>query len=142
MGSFFVDVTLRPVGDRSKGVVVPRMLVDTGAEATWVPAGVLEQLGIPREPPHKRETFTTADGRPVTRDVGFAVVEVTPQFYTFYTVDEVVFGEPGDLPLLGARSMEGLGCRVDPEGKQLVAAGPKYAAGNVPGRPTLTTKDH
>lgn len=31
--------------------------------------------------------------------------------------DDVVFGEPGDLTLLGARSLEGLNLRVDPVAK-------------------------
>jgi predicted aspartyl protease len=42
--------------------------------------------------------------------------------------DEVVFAEKGDLPLLGARSLEGLNLTVDPKRKKLVAAGPLLAA--------------
>jgi hypothetical protein len=42
--------------------------------------------------------------------------------------DDVVFGEPGDLVLLGARSLEGLNLRVEPANKQLVDAGPAPAA--------------
>jgi hypothetical protein len=44
------------------------------------------------------------------------------------TVDEIVFGEPGDLTLLGSRSLEGLNLRIDPLRKQLVDAGPAPAA--------------
>jgi hypothetical protein len=44
------------------------------------------------------------------------------------TIDEVVFGEPGDLVLLGARSLEGLNLRVDPVHKMLIDAGPAPAA--------------
>ena len=44
------------------------------------------------------------------------------------TIDEVVFGEPGDLVLLGAHSLEGLNLRVDPLRKQLVDSGPAPAA--------------
>ena len=44
------------------------------------------------------------------------------------TIDEVVFAEPGDLLLLGARSLEGMNLRVDSRNKQLVAAGPIVAA--------------
>jgi hypothetical protein len=39
-----------------------------------------------------------------------------------------VFGEPGDLVLLGARSLEGLNLRVEPATRQLVDAGPVSAA--------------
>jgi hypothetical protein len=45
-----------------------------------------------------------------------------------WTIDEVVFGEPSDLVLLGARSLEGLNVRVDPVSKILVDAGPAPAA--------------
>jgi len=44
------------------------------------------------------------------------------------TLDEVVFGEAGDLVLLGSRSLEGLNLRVDPLSKQLIDAGPAPAA--------------
>jgi len=40
----------------------------------------------------------------------------------------VVFGEPGDLVLLGARSLEGLNLRIEPLSKTLVDAGPAPAA--------------
>jgi hypothetical protein len=43
-------------------------------------------------------------------------------------VDEVVFAQPGDLALLGARTLEGFGARVDPRLKRLVASGPHLAA--------------
>ncbi len=44
------------------------------------------------------------------------------------TSDEVVFGEPGDLVLLGARTLEGMNLKVDLVGKRLVSAGPMTAA--------------
>ena len=44
------------------------------------------------------------------------------------TGDDVVFGEPGDLTLLGSRTLEGLNFRVEPVTKQLVDAGPAPAA--------------
>jgi predicted aspartyl protease len=100
---------------------LPDTLVDTGAELTWAPRAVLEDLGIQVE---KRETFQMADGRAITRAVGYAIVHVAGA----RTNDEVVFAEPGDLILLGARSLEGMNVRVDPQNKQLVAAGPIVAA--------------
>jgi len=42
--------------------------------------------------------------------------------------DEVVFGEPGDLILLGSRTLEGLNFRVEPVTKRLVDARPAPAA--------------
>ena len=46
----------------------------------------------------------------------------------FETVDEVVFGQDGDLALLGARTLEGFPATVDPRRKMLVAAGPLLVA--------------
>ena len=40
----------------------------------------------------------------------------------------VVFGQPGDLVLLGSRTLEGLNFRVEPVTKRLVDAGPAPAA--------------
>jgi len=56
--------------------------------------------------------------------VGFAIIRLD----SFLTIDEVVFGEPGDLAILGARTLEGLNLRVDTKLKKLVAAGPHLAA--------------
>jgi predicted aspartyl protease len=125
MGCFYVDVKFTNVADRARSAVVPQLLVDTGSESTWAPRKLLEQLGI--RPEKKDRSFVMANGQVITRTVGFAIVEVTPEFKT---VDEVVFAEEGDLSLLGARSLEGLNVRVDPEARQLVAAGPRPAAGN------------
>ena len=97
------------------------VLVDTGAELSWAPASVLESLGIRRRKPVH---FQQADGTVLKRWVGFAIVHAGGTF----TTDEVVFGEPDDLVLLGARSLEGLNLKVDLVGKRLVSAGPVLAA--------------
>jgi hypothetical protein len=44
------------------------------------------------------------------------------------TVDEVVFAEPGDLLLLGARTLEGLNVTIDSTRRRLVSTGPQLAA--------------
>jgi len=126
MGCFRVDVKIASIANRAHSAVIPQMLVDTGSEATWAPRKVLEQLNISAE--KKDRSFVMANGQVITRTVGYAVLEVAPNFQT---VDEVVFAEDGDLSILGARSLEGLNVRVDPEGKQLVAAGPILAATNI-----------
>ncbi|MBI3050780.1 MAG: aspartyl protease family protein [Acidobacteria bacterium] len=105
-----------------------KILVDTGSEYTWLPARLLERLGIARE--KKDVRFVMANGQEVTRSVGFAIV----RHQSFFTIDEVVFGEPGDLELLGARTLEGLNLQVDPQRRKLVAAGPVPAAPNHPRR--------
>ena len=121
MGTFRVDVEIenpaRP-GDRRRLTAV---LVDTGAELSWVPATVLESLGIER---YSTWRFRQADGTVIERWVGAAFVYVAGK----RTTDDIVFGEPGDLTLLGSRSLEGLNFRVEPVTKQLVDPGPAPAA--------------
>ena len=122
MGTFFVRCKIANLVDRDQAAVIPRMLVDTGSEYTWVPASTLEKIGIPRE--KKDLEFILANGQRITRSVGFALVRLDK----YFTVDEVVFAEKGDLLLLGARTLEGLSLTVDPRKKKLVASGPLPAA--------------
>jgi len=126
MGTFHTKCVVTHVAQRRRAAELSRVLVDTGSEYTWIPTDVLERIGIERE--KKDLIFTMANGQHITRSVGFAVVHVGEAF----TVDEVVFGEKGDLSLLGARSLEGLNLRVDSRAKRLVAAGPILAAATVP----------
>jgi predicted aspartyl protease len=100
---------------------LPAVLVDTGAELSWFPAEALDQIGIRRL---KQWHFRQADGSVLTRWAGVAVVRVAG----VSCGDEVVFGEPNDLVLLGARSLEGLNLKVDPWQKTLIDAGPAPAA--------------
>jgi len=122
MGAFYARCKIENVVDRSKSAVVPRLLVDTGSEYTWVSTATLEKIGIDRE--KKDVAFVMANGQQITRSVGFAIIRLDK----FFTVDEVVFAEKGDLLLLGARTLEGLNLAVDPKHKKLVAAGPLPAA--------------
>lgn len=122
MGTFYTKCKIENVSERSKSIVLSRMLVDTGSEYTWAPARSLEKIGIGRE--KKDVLFIMANGQQVTRSVGFAIIRLDKHF----TIDEVVFAERGDLLLLGARSLEGLNLTVDSRRKKLVAAGPLPAA--------------
>ncbi len=122
MGTFEVPCRISNVVDRSRSVELASMLVDTGSEYTWVPATILEKIGIARE--KKDLHFVMANGEQITRSVGFGILHVEDTF----TIDEVVFAEPGDLLLLGARTLEGLNLTVDSRLKKLVAAGPLPAA--------------
>jgi len=122
MGTFHIACKIENHRDRTKAVRIPKLLVDTGSEHTWVPAATLEKIGVVRE--KKDVRFIMANGEVVTRSVGFAILRVGSNF----TIDEVVFAEPGDLVLLGARTLEGLNLTVDSARKRLVAAGPLPAA--------------
>ena len=85
MGTFYVGCRIENHVDRSKSLRIPRLLVDTGSEHTWIPAAKLEKIGARRE--KKDVRFVMANGEVVTRSVGFAVLRVQKQF----TIDEVVF---------------------------------------------------
>ncbi|MBI1874899.1 MAG: hypothetical protein HYZ58_15560 [Acidobacteria bacterium] len=89
-------------------------LVDTGSELTWLPADVLRAVGIT---PRRKRLFTTATQQKVERDVGFAIVAAEG----YETIDEVVFGEPSDMVLLGVRTLEGFGVAVDNIAHRFVA---------------------
>ena len=104
------------------GAMLGKLLVDSGSEFTWVQTDTLKKAGITRE--KKDYTFVMANGQKITRSVGFAII----RYDKFFTVDEVVFAEKGDLLLLGARTLEGLNLMVDSSRKKLVAAGPLPAA--------------
>jgi hypothetical protein len=49
MGTFHVSCTIQNMVKRGKRAVVPKMLVDTGSEYTWVSEELLDKLGIQRE---------------------------------------------------------------------------------------------
>ena len=110
------------MAERSKSALIDQLLVDTGSEYTWLPAIVLQDIGVQVEKPHLQ--FVMANGDVITRDVGYALLKVNG----FETVDEVVFAAEGDLNLLGARTLEGFGAIIDAGRKQLVASGPRLAA--------------
>lgn len=121
MGTFHTACRVENHKDDTRSAEVSNVLVDTGLEMTWLPSTVLEQIGVE---PKKQLSFQMANGSVINRSVGFAVLRVGKDF----TVDEVVFAQPGDLNLLGARTLEGLNLRVDSRSKKLVSAGPILAA--------------
>jgi predicted aspartyl protease len=121
MGTFCVGCKIANHADRSKAAVIPRMMVDAGREYSWVPARTLEGIGVQ---PEKRVRVLTANGTLLERQTGFAFLYAD----RFFTVGEVIFAQPGDLLLLGARTMEGMSVLVDLQAKKLVEAGPSPAA--------------
>ena len=126
MSLTYTTVTVRHVANRARAVAVADVLVDTGSEATWIARQTLESINVAVEVGRER-TFVMADGRHLTRSTGYAMLQTDPDFET---VDIVVFAEPGDLQLLGGRTIEGFNAKVDLAKKQLVAAGPMPAAAN------------
>ncbi|MGQ0539656.1 MAG: hypothetical protein ACT4R6_11950 [Gemmatimonadaceae bacterium] len=121
MGSFRTDVEIENIARPGPRVRFGGVLVDTGAELSWFPATDLEALGIKRL---KLMRFRQASGDVLERWTGGVLVHAAGTA----TFDEVVFGEPRDLVLLGSRTLEGLNVTIDPVSKRLVDAGPAPAA--------------
>jgi predicted aspartyl protease len=117
MGTFRIDVAISNPAEPGQRIEVRDVLVDTGAELSCFPATILHRLGIV---PGKKVRFRQATGSTFERWTGSGIVHVEGT----YATDDLVFGEPSDLVLLGARSLEGLNLRIDPISKQLVDAGP------------------
>ncbi len=114
MSAFKVNViAVNPKG--TEKVTPPiEVLVDTGAELTWLPRDLLLQVAI--EPVRKR-AFVTATKQIVQREVGYAILRSEG----YETIDEVVFAESGDMNLLGVRTIEGFGVMIDNIGHRFVA---------------------
>jgi predicted aspartyl protease len=121
MGTFRTDVEIENPAKPGARRTIANALVDTGAELSWFPRTVLEELGVERL---KLWHFRQADGTVLARWTGAVRLGVAG----VWTVDEVVFGEARDLVLLGVRSLEGLNLRIEPATKRLVDAGPAPAA--------------
>jgi len=121
MGTFRVDVEIENPARPGAKRTLRSVLVDPGAELSWVPGDVLESLGVER---NRKWSFRQADGTVLERWTGIVVIGVAGK----RTGDDVVFGEPGDLVLLGSRTLEGLNVRIEPVTKRLVDAGPAPAA--------------
>jgi predicted aspartyl protease len=114
MGKFMVNLTAVNPVDRQRSTPPVEVMVDTGAEVSWLPKRLLLDAGIKKK---KKKRFVTADKRIVERELGYAIL--TAEGYT--TVDEIVFAEESDLSLLGVRTLEGFSVMVDNIGHRFVA---------------------
>ena len=118
------------------------VMVDTGAELSWLPKQLLLDAGIV---PRGKKRFETAERHGwrcdnalagvfaeqklpdikigmdadfyVERDFGYAILKAEG----YATIDEVVFAEETDLFLLGVRTLEGFSVMVDNIGHRFVA---------------------
>ncbi|MDR0293006.1 MAG: hypothetical protein LBH95_02500 [Oscillospiraceae bacterium] len=114
MSMFRVSVTARNPARRELVSQPVSLLVDTGAELSWLPAGMLREAGIE---PEGMRVFTLASGQRLERRTGYAILHAEG----FTTIDEVTFAGDGDINLLGVRTIEGFGVLVDNIGHRLVA---------------------
>ncbi len=121
MGVFRTTVGIASLTDPARRRDLDDVMVDTGSEYNWIPAGVLAEIGVS---PVRVDRFETADGRVIERQIGFAMLYAGGRS----TPTIVVFAGENDLVLLGAFGLEGLNLRVDLGRKELVPAGPVPAA--------------
>ena len=121
MGIFRTSIGIAHLALPSERRELDAVLVDTGSEYNWIPAVLLDALGVERV---RVDRFETADGRVLERPVGFALLFAGGRT----AAAAVVFAQPGDMILLGAHGLEGLNLRVDLARKELVPAGPVPAA--------------
>ena len=91
-----------------------KVMVDTGAELSWLPKQLLLDVGIT---PKGKKRFATATNQIVERDFGYAILQAEG----YATNDEIVFAEDGDMSLLGVRTLEGFSVMVDNIGHRFVA---------------------
>ena len=78
--------------------------VDTGAAFSWIARSRLQRLGVT---PKRRMPLRTIEGRVLEREL--AEVYVASDGYS--APDVVVMAEDGEMEVLGAHSIEGLGWR-------------------------------
>ena len=111
MGSFRVQIGIgNAAGDRFANV---EALVDTGATYTWIPANLLEQLGVH---PVEERPFLLGDGRQVSYPIAWVQARLDGR--TQPTI--AVFGDPSSEPLLGVFTLEGFGLAADPVNRRLM----------------------
>ena len=98
-----VDVSNPATPEVSENV---RVLVDTGAMLSVLPATLLERLGIRRRGRRRLRGF----GGEVTRDVG----TVDMQYDGVDGGVTAIFGDEDDPPIMGVTALESMGFDVDP----------------------------
>ena len=111
MGVTYLTLTVSNVSDPGKSRDL-EFLIDSGAVYSLVPGGILAELGIR---PQRSHVFSMVDGTPLRRDVGHALFS----YAGIAAPAPVIFGEPGDEPLLGATTLEAMSLVLDPFKREL-----------------------
>ncbi len=111
MGLFQVRVDVYSIRDPANAQSVD-FIVDTGASLSVLPREIAERLQVEIE---EKQIFQLANGAHVARDIG----HVGFAYEGHRRILPVVVGERGDLPLLGALTLESWGYQADPLNKTL-----------------------
>ena len=106
MAIFRVGLKAINPSDNSKQTKSYAALVDTGSHMTWLPKQALLDIGIT---PKGKRSFLTATKQKTIREYGYAILATDK----YETSCEVVFGEKNDAILLGVRTIEGFGVKID-----------------------------
>jgi predicted aspartyl protease len=114
MSKFMVNLTAVNPKEEHRCMPPVEVMVDTGAELSWLPKQLLLDAGIT---PKGKKRFETATKQLVERDFGYAILQAEG----YATIDEIVFAEESDLFLLGVRTLEGFSVMVDNIGHRFVA---------------------
>src|SRR5207244_6352274 len=67
MGTFHIDSEVENVRQSGRTLKVPKLLVDSGSEFTWVQEALLKSIGIHMA--KKDQSFLMANGQAITRTV-------------------------------------------------------------------------
>jgi len=87
--------------------------VDTGAAFSWISRARLDRLGVAAS---RKMSFRTIEGRLLEREMATVYVATG----TYSVPDVVVMAEAGEMEVMGAHTIEGLGLAADPVQKRLV----------------------
>lgn len=111
MGITHVTVEVANPSDPEASIPV-ECVVDSDAAYSVINLGTLERLGIE---PIGEEEFRLAEGRKIRRKKGIAAFRYGERVGGA----GVMFGEEGDMDLLGALTLEALGLSLDPLKREL-----------------------
>jgi clan AA aspartic protease len=97
---------------KSEKFVELDFLIDSGAVYSLVPGKILDELEIET---YRTIDFSLADGTKITRRVASGYFEYNGEGGPA----PVMYGEPGDEPLLGVTALESLGLVLNPFTREL-----------------------
>ena len=128
MGFLRVRVRVANPQQRERSAEV-ELLVDSGATFTVVPKELVEQTALS---PEAVRRLRTADGRQLERQQGLAYLEADGHAATV----PVIFGDEGDIPVLGVTTLEILGLAFDPVKRELRPSEYLYLGSRLQGDPS------
>lgn len=112
MGFVEVPIEIANPVDRSRSVIIPQALVDTGATICSIPRRIVSELDLP--------IIARRRARTVEGSVELDVVQAMLTIGGERTLQEVFASDTLDRVLVGVVPLETLGFAVDPVNKRLV----------------------